>query len=134
MKTHIKIAAAALLAATMTTAANAQSGVATGAVTGAVGGALVGGPVGAGVGAIAGAVTGGIADNTRIEFRDYVVREKRPSYVYSGDIRIGTRLPDTYVYYDVPEKYGVKRYRYAVVNNHTVLVDPETKVVVQIVD
>jgi hypothetical protein len=63
-----------------------------------------------------------------------VVYERRPTYLYSSDIRIGTRLPDTYTYYEVPEKYSVKRYRYAVVNNHTVLVDPDTRVVIQIVN
>ena len=122
----------ALLAAPM--AAQAQSGAATGAATGAVGGAVVGGPVGAVVGGTVGAIAGGIADTQAPQFQQYVVQQSVPSYAYTGEIAVGTVLPSTGVrYYEVPAQYGVREYRYTVVNNRTVLVDPQTHRVVQII-
>jgi hypothetical protein len=45
------------------------------------------------------------------------------------------RLPSAGVsYYEVPAEYGVKDYRYTVVNNRTVLVDPRTHRIVQIIE
>jgi len=43
-------------------------------------------------------------------------------------------LPATGVtYYDVPAEYGVTEYRYTIVNDRTVLVDPRTHTIVQII-
>jgi hypothetical protein len=117
-------------------AANAQtSGVAAGATTGAIGGAIVGGPVGLVVGGVGGAVIGGIADATRPEFRTYVVQQNQPSYTYAQPVVIGAELPAQGVtYYEVPAKYGQTQYRYTVVNNRTVLVDPQTRRVMQVIE
>ena len=112
------------------TAAFAQGG----AATGAVGGAIVGGPAGAVVGATAGAVAGGIADEWP-RFRTYVTGQRHPSYRYQSDIRVGADLPSSGVtYYEVPREYGVTKYRYTVVNDRTVLVDPGTHRIVEIID
>jgi hypothetical protein len=123
----------AILAAPM--AANAQSGAASGAATGAVGGAIVGGPVGAAVGAGVGAIAGGLAEAQQPRFRQYVVQQGRPSYRYAEEVRVGAVLPSSGVtYYEVPAEYGVRNYRYTIVNDRTVLVDPGTNRVVQIVE
>lgn len=117
------------------TAAYAQGGAATGAATGAVGGAVVGGPVGAVVGATVGAVAGGIADDQRPRFRSYVMERKVPSYRYEREVRVGVDLPESGVtYYEVPREYGTTSYRYTVVNERAVLVDPKTRKIVQIID
>jgi uncharacterized protein YcfJ len=116
------------------TSAFAQ-GAATGAATGAVGGAIVGGPAGAAVGAAAGAVAGGIADEARPRFRTYVSGQRHPSYRYDREVRVGADLPSSGVtYYDVPREYGVTHYRYTVVNDRTVLVDPGTHRIVEVID
>jgi hypothetical protein len=95
---------------------------------------VVGGPVGAAVGAVGGAVVGGIADSNQPRFREYVVREHHPSYKYSGEVVIGSTLPQAGVtYWEVPKEYGVTEYRYTIVNDRTVLVDPRTHRVVQII-
>ena len=48
---------------------------------------------------------------------------------------IGVILPEEGVtYYDVPPEYGVREYRYTVVNGRTVLVEPHTRRIVQIVE
>jgi len=115
--------------------AQAQEGAGAGAVSGAVGGAVVGGPVGAVVGATAGAVIGGISDANRPKFREYVVRERHPSYTYDGELRVGAELPSNRVtYYTVPRDYGETTYRYTIVNDRTVLVDPRTNQIVEIIE
>jgi hypothetical protein len=115
--------------------AHAQSGAATGAATGAVTGATVGGPVGAAVGAGAGAIAGGIADDTRPRFRSYVSERRVPSYRYEHEVRVGADLPSSGVtYYEVPSEYGVTKYRYTVVNDRTVLVDPSSHRIIQVIE
>lgn len=110
-------------------------GVATGAATGAVGGAIVGGPVGAAVGGVAGAVVGGIAESSRPQFREYVVSRHHPSYRFSSEVVVGAELPASGVtYYEVPRQYGETHYRYTIVNDRPVLVDPGTRRIVQIID
>jgi Protein of unknown function (DUF1236) len=127
------VALAALLS--MSAAAQAQDGVAAGATTGAVTGAIVGGPVGAAVGAGAGAIAGGIADDTRPRFRSYVSERRVPSYRYDREVTVGADLPSSGVtYYEVPKEYGVTKYRYTVVNDRTVLVDPSSHRIVQVIE
>jgi Protein of unknown function (DUF1236) len=110
-------------------------GVGAGAATGAVGGAIVGGPVGAAVGGVAGAVVGGIAESTRPRFRTYVIEQHHPSYRLSSDVAVGSELPPSGVtYYEVPREFGDVRYRYTIVNDRPVLVDPGTRRVVQVIN
>lgn len=113
----------------------AQGGVAAGATTGAVGGAIVGGPIGLVIGGVGGAIIGGITDDTRPRFREYVVRENRPSFTYREEVRVGAELPgDGVTYYEVPKDYGQTEYRYTVVNGRTVLVDPKTRRIIQVIE
>jgi Protein of unknown function (DUF1236) len=119
-------------------AAQAQ-GTVRGAQEGADRGNRDAGPIGAVVGGAVGAVTGtvggilGVDDRPR--FREYVVRERVPSYRYNDDFRVGAVLPESGVtYYDVPAEYHVSGYRYTYVNEHPVLVDPRTRRIVQIID
>ena len=116
----------------------AAGGAASGAATGAVGGAIVGGPVGAVVGgvggAVGGAIVGGIAADQRTEFRTYVTQQKVPSVAYREKVVVGATLPETVTYREVPAKYGKTEYRYTVVNDQTVLVEPKTRKIVQIIE
>jgi uncharacterized protein YcfJ len=135
MKNRILTAGALLGALLIPFAASAQSGAAVGATTGAVGGAIVGGPVGAVIGGVGGAIIGGISEDTRPRFRTYVTEQRRPSYTYSSELRVGAQLPNSGVtYYEVPAEYGVKDYRYTVVNDRAVLVDPNSHRVIQILE
>ena len=126
--------AGAVLASLAPAAAFAQSGAATGAAAGAVGGAVVGGPVGAAVGGVTGAIAGGIADQQQPEFRTYVTTQKVPSYTYKEEVRVGAVLPESGVtYHEVPAQYKVKGYKYTVVNNTPVLVEPGSRKIVQVI-
>jgi hypothetical protein len=113
----------------------AQTGPAGGAVGGAIVGGAVGGPVGAAVGAAAGATAGGISEANRPRFHSYVTERRHPSYRYDRELRVGAVLPDSGVtYYEVPREYGSTAYRYTVVNDRTVLVDPGTHRIVEVID
>jgi Protein of unknown function (DUF1236) len=121
-------------------AGSAQSqGVPQGAADGAAVGGAAAGPVGAAVGGVVGGVAGGVAGilgvDARPRFHEYVVREHRRSYDYDGDVRIGAPLPpDGVEYYEVPAEYGVHGYRYTIINNRTVLVDPRTNRIVEVIN
>jgi hypothetical protein len=131
---HLVITSVAALALSTGVAYAQNSGAAAGATTGAVGGAIVGGPVGAVVGGAAGAVVGGLSDRDEPRFREYVVKEKRPSYKYSEQVRVGATLPSSGVtYYEVPSEYKVQNYKYTIVNDTPVLVDPGSHRIVQVI-
>jgi hypothetical protein len=48
---------------------------------------------------------------------------------------VGVTLPEMGVtYYDVPAQYGAHRYRYSRVNDEYVVVDPQTRRIIQVID
>jgi hypothetical protein len=68
-------------------------------------------------------------------FRQYVIREHVPEYTIPDRVVVGGVLPDAGVtYYDVPQTYGMTPYRYTVVNGQTILVEPRTRRIVQVVE
>ena len=120
----LMVAAAALA---LPASAMAQ-GTIRGAEEGAAAGGAAAGPVGAIIGGTVGAATGtvgailGVDDRPR--FREYVVRERRPSYAYHETVHVGAVLPERGVtYYDMPVEYHVRPgYRYTIVNDRPVIV------------
>jgi hypothetical protein len=77
----------------------------------------------------------GIAVEQRSAFRDYVVRERVPTYTVPDRIVVGATLPDAGVtIYDVPQTFGATPYRYTVVNGRTVLVEPRSRRIVQVIE
>jgi len=77
----------------------------------------------------------GIAVDQRPAFREYIVRERVPSYTIPDRVVIGGVLPETGVtYYDVPQSFGITPYRYTVVNGRTVLVEPRSRRIVQVIE
>jgi hypothetical protein len=80
-------------------------------------------------------VVEGIDQEQMPAFREYVVRERIPDYSVSERVIVGTVLPEVGVtFYDVPQTYGTTTYRYTVVNGRTVLVEPRSRRIVQIVE
>jgi Protein of unknown function (DUF1236) len=131
-KTFLPLIVAATLA--LPAAALAQ-GTVRGAEEGAAAGGAAAGPLGAIVGGTVGAATGtagailGVDDRPR--FREYVVHERRPSFVYRERVAVGAVLPERGVtYYEVPREYHVRPgYRYTVVNDQPVIVDHSRRIV-----
>ena len=77
----------------------------------------------------------GIAVDQRPAFREYIVRERVPTYTIPDRVVVGGVLPEAGVtYYDVPQTFGVTPYRYTVVNGQTVLVEPRSRRIVQVVE
>lgn len=77
----------------------------------------------------------GITVEQRPAFREYVVRERVPTYTVPDRIVVGATLPDVGVTtYDVPQTYSTTPYRYTVVNGETVLVEPRSRRIVQVID
>jgi hypothetical protein len=77
----------------------------------------------------------GILADQRPAFREYIVRERVPNYTMSERVVVGGVLPDSGVtVYDVPQTYSTTPYRYTVVNGQTVLVEPRSRRIVQVVD
>lgn len=139
MKTKLVMSLVVLATLALPVAAQAQ-GTIRGAEEGAAEGGRAAGPLGAIVGGAIGAATGtvggilGVDDRPR--FREYVVRERRPSYRYENDVRVGVVLPESGVtYYDVPPEYRAPPgYRYTIVNDRPVLIEPRTRRIVEIIE
>jgi hypothetical protein len=95
-------------------------------------GRLSAGPFGAATGTVGGIL--GVEERPR--FREYVIREHRPSFRYGGEVRVGEVLPERGVaLYAVPREYRVApRYRYAIVNDRPVIVEPRSRRIVEIVE
>ena len=77
----------------------------------------------------------GITTDQRPAFREYVVRERVPTFTIPDRVIVGSVLPEAGItYYDVPQTYAATPYRYTVVNGQTVLVEPRSRRIVQVVD
>ncbi|MGV7219771.1 DUF1236 domain-containing protein [Bradyrhizobium sp. UFLA05-112] len=77
----------------------------------------------------------GIAVEQRPAFRDYVVEQRVPAFSVPDRVVVGTVLPETGItYYDVPQRFGPTTYRYTVVNGETVLIEPRSRRIVEVLD
>ena len=129
---RIRFLLALLAAGAMTpTPAVAQSGTVGGAIGGAAVGGIVGGPVGAVIGAGVGGTMGAALEPPPEAVVTYVERERVPSVKVEERIVVGEPLPATVQLRTIPKH---EKYRFAVVNNQRVIVDPKTRVVVKVVE
>jgi len=123
----VSLVAASLLASS---AAFAQSTTATGAANGARAGGEVAGPVGEIVGGTVGAAVG-----AAVEIPNAVITsipdERVPSVTVRERVVVGEPLPPTVELRPVP-RYS--EYRYAVVNDRRVIVEPRTRKIIKIID
>lgn len=126
---NIKVALLAAAIAAIPTLANAQSTTGQGAASGAAAGGQIGGPVGAIVGGTVGAAVGAAVEIPNALITS-VERADAPSVTVRERIVIGERLPPAVRLYSVRE---YPDYRYAVVNNQRVIVEPRTRKIVHIV-
>ena len=123
MNTKLLIGIATVAALSLPIASHAQDRAAPGVTTGLA------------TSADPGEVDGGVTDRFRPFFRRYVTALGIPSYRFDGEVRVGEELPSNKVtYYDLPGYYGVTKYRFTVVNDRNVLVDPATNRIVQVIE
>jgi hypothetical protein len=128
MKTRLAISLAAVSLLAASSAAFAQSTTEQGARDGARAGGDIGGPVGAMVGGTVGAAVG-----AGLEIPNAVLGgiPRDDSVVIHERVVVGEPLPPTVVLRPVP---NYTEYRYAVVNDRRVIVEPRTRRVVKIID
>jgi Protein of unknown function (DUF1236) len=121
----ISVFAASVLASS---AAFAQSTTVEGAQNGARAGGEVGGPVGAAVGGTVGAAVG-----LGLEIPNAVITSipRERSVIVREQVVVGEPLPPTVELRTVPSH---TEYRYAVVNDRRVIVEPRTRKVIKIID
>ena len=65
------------------------------------------------------------------EVRTYVMEQQVPSVAYEGDVVVGAVVPDTVEIHTVD---GHADYAYTVVNDRRVIVNPQTRTIVQVVE
>jgi hypothetical protein len=126
-KLAVSLAAVSLLASG---SAFAQSTTAAGAVNGARTGGAVAGPVGEIVGGTVGAAVGAAVEVPNAVIRSVEGAQTR-SVMIEEPIVVGEPLPAAVEVRPVP---GYVDYRYAVVNNQRVIVDPRTRRVIRVVE
>ncbi|ASY56354.1 conserved hypothetical signal peptide protein [Sinorhizobium sp. CCBAU 05631] len=101
-------------------------------VGGAATGAILGGPIGAGVGAVVGATLGGALTPPPPEVVTYVEQQPAPaSVVVQQPVVVGRPIPEAVMLTPIPEN---PRYAYAVVNEQRVIVEPQSRTVVQVIN
>jgi len=64
------------------------------------------------------------------EVRTYVTEQEVPSVVYDGDVVVGSELPASVEVHTIPSS---KTYSYTVVNKQRVIVDPQTRRVIEVI-
>ncbi len=75
-----------------------------------------------------------ISPEERTTIKQYVVQHKRPSVKVQEKVSVGATLPQDVELYTIEGPPTVTRYRYSVVNDQTVVVDPGTRRVIQVID
>jgi hypothetical protein len=136
MKTKIILASTLVtLALAGTALAEDANGTVTGAAGGAITGAIVGGPVGAAVGGVAGAIAGTAIDPPPARVVTYVQQQpvqklSSNSLILERPIVVGKPVPQEVVLMPIAED---PRYSYTIVNEQRVIVDPQTRTVVQVI-
>jgi hypothetical protein len=129
----MKLRFASMLVAAMVVApaiASAQDPVSRDVNRGAREGGRAAGPVGAIVGGTVGLATG-IAEGITEGVVDSVRVATAPNVVITEPIVVGEPLPPRVRLYTVP-RYS--QYRYAVVNNERIIVDPRTRRVIRVIE
>ncbi len=82
----------------------------------------------------ASSAVGGLTVEDKSYVREYNLKRGYPSVKYDRDISIGQQLPETNTYYPIEGRQSLSGYRYSVINGRTVLVDRDTRRIVEVID
>ncbi|MGO4171533.1 DUF1236 domain-containing protein [Bosea sp. TAF32] len=75
-----------------------------------------------------------ITTDQQSKVRTYIMKEHPASVKVTESVAVGTALPSSVTLHTLPADVGVTEYRFAVVNDKTVLVEPGTRKVIQIIE
>ena len=70
----------------------------------------------------------------RVVVKEYVIKNKHPSAKFTGSVVIGEALPPDVQFYSVEGPATVTKYRYTIVNDRMVLVDPTSRKIIEIIE
>ena len=79
-------------------------------------------------------VNRGLSAEEKGYMRRYSVERHSPSVQYDSPMVIGDELQDGVTYYSVEGSPSLSRYRYTVLNDRTVVVDPQTRRIVEVIE
>lgn len=114
---------------TAETVKNERRGAAAGATLGALAAYAAGGPVGGIVATgILGGAAGSLAAEPATETVTYVESNPVETVYLDGEVAVGAGVPQTVTTYEIPNA----EYRYVMINDQTVLVDPSTNMIVRV--
>jgi Protein of unknown function (DUF1236) len=82
----------------------------------------------------ASSAVGGLTLEDRSYLRDYNSKRKYPSIKYEDDVSIGRVLPETGSYYSIEGRESLNGYKYTIINDKTVIIDPNTRRIIEIID
>lgn len=75
-----------------------------------------------------------ITTEQQSKVRAYVVKEKPASVKVTETVSVGSALPSSVELRTLPSDVGVTQYRYAIVNDKTVLVEPSSRKIIQVIE
>jgi hypothetical protein len=75
-----------------------------------------------------------ITTEQQSKVRAYVVKEKPASVKVTETVSVGAALPASVELRTLPSDVGVTQYRYAIVNDKTVLVEPSSRKIIQVIE
>lgn len=78
--------------------------------------------------------TGILSLDQKPRFREFALREKRSSVRVQDDVKVGLELPrEGMQLYDIPPEFNAGQYRYTILNERPVIVDPATRRIVEVI-
>ncbi|MBD3844657.1 glucose/arabinose dehydrogenase [Bosea sp. OAE752] len=83
--------------------------------------------------AIAQTSTTTITTDQQSKVKTYVMKEKPASVKVTETVAVGAALPSSVTLHTLPADVGVQ-YRYAIVNDKTVLVEPTSRKIIQVIE
>lgn len=81
-----------------------------------------------------GSATGLVRMEQRPRLREHALKHREGELRLQTDIRVGTVLPADAALIDIPAEFGLDRYRLALANQKTLLVDPASRRVEEVID
>ncbi|WP_038366137.1 DUF1236 domain-containing protein [Bosea sp. UNC402CLCol] len=74
-----------------------------------------------------------ITTDQQSKVKTYVMKEKPASVKVTETVAVGAALPSSVTLHTLPADVGVQ-YRYAIVNDKTVLVEPTSRKIIQVIE
>ena len=81
-----------------------------------------------------GSATGLLSMEQRPRLREYALKHRDKESRIATDLKVGSVLPTDTALLDIPPDFDLARYRLALANQKTLLVDPATRRIEEVID